>query len=411
MKRPFAWLALAVAVITLVAGGLYYVRIKRFWGITQTDFSVFYHAGYQMDRGVSPYEYHPTRYTTDAEYLFKYAPPVGLAMIPMSRLAVQDAIRWWYALTGLALIVALWGVRRLVRPTLASPAHAALIYGLLLLTILRPYLATLRLGQIDVVLAACLIAFLAALAARRDWLAGWWLAIPILCKLVPLVWLVYLAAARRWRAFAWTVIAMLGYLASPIIHLGLAGTGRAMRAWLGVLGTSGGNVEWLLRYKNQSVLSTVLRIIAGPHAETVTPSQWGIALGITGGLGILYGAWVWRAIRRARQAPDALDTLAAPSLVMIAMVIFSPHAWTATFIHLVLPYGVLIAYLVTRGRQDRIGWGLLAGSFLLVSATAPDAGLGSVLSRTVHLFTPMMWGAACLAAGVWRVSAHSREQT
>lgn len=403
MKRPFAWLALVAALITFVAGVLYYARIERFWGITQTDFSVFYHAGYQMDRGISPYEYRPTRYTTDAEYLFKYAPPLGLAMIPLSRLTVQDAIRWWYAITGLTLIAALWGVRRLVRPALSSRRREALMIGLLLLAILRPYLATLRLGQIDVFLAGCLIAFLAALAARRDWLAGWWLAIPVLCKLVPLVWLVYLAAARRWRALAWTAVAALGYLASPIMHLGFAGTARATREWLGVLGTSGGNVEWLLRYKNQSVLSAVLRAVAGP--DTVTAAHWGTALGITGGAGALYGLWVWQAIRRTRDASDALSTLAAPSLVMIAMVIFSPHAWTATFIHLLLPYGVLIAYLVTRGRRDRIGWGLLASSFLLVSATAPDAVLGPALSRAVHLLTPMTWGAMCLAAGVSRVSA------
>ncbi len=403
MRRPFLWLTLTIGLITLLAGSLYYARIDRFWGITQTDFSVFYHAGHQLDRGLSMYEHHPTHYTTNAEYLFKYAPPFGLAMIPLARFTVQTAIRWWYAITALALIGACWGIHGLVHAALVSRRHAWAINGLLLLSVLRPYLATLRLGQVDVVLAGCLIAFLVALHQRRDALAGWWLGIPILCKLVPSVWLLYLAATRRWRTLGWTLIAVLSYLASPLLRLGVAGTRRAIAEWLGVLNTSRGNLEWLLRYKNQSVVSAVLRVVAGPHAETATSAQVAVALGITGVLGLLYAGLVWRAVQRSCETSDPLQTLAAPSLVMIGMVVFSPHAWIATFIHLLLPYGVLITHLVTRAPRDRIGWGLLGVSFLLVSATAPDAGLGSSLSHTVHFLTPMLWGALCLAAGVWRL--------
>lgn len=405
MKRPFVWLVLTVGIITVIAGTLYYARIHRFWGITQTDFSVFYYAGHQIDTGFSMYEYHPTHYTTNAEYLFKYAPPFGLVMIPLAHATVQAAIRWWYAITALTLVGTLWGVRRLVQPTPMSPDRAAWLYGLLLLSVLRPYLATLRLGQVDVVLAACLVAFLVALARRRDALAGWCLGIPVLCKLVPAVWLGYLAAARRWRALIWTLIAMLSYLASPLLQLGVAGTRRALVEWLGVLTTSSGNMEWLLRYKNQSVVSAMLRAIAGLRADTATPAQWMAALGVTGALGLVYAGLVWRAMRKSGETTDPLQQMVAPSLVMIGMVIFSPHAWIATFIHLLLPYGVLIVYLVTRDPHDRVGWGLLAGSALLVSATAPDLVLGPALSRAVHTLAPMLWGTLCLAVGVWRVGS------
>lgn len=408
MQRPVIGMIACVALLTAIAGHLYHIRIHRFWGITQTDFSVFYQAGYQIDRRASMYEQHPTHYTTNEEYLFKYAPPVGLAMIPLSRLPVQTAIRWWYVITAVAFIGALWGVFRLTVPAglpAGRPAqrrHAAWIMGLLLLTVLRPYLANLRLGQIDVVLAGCLVAFLAALTRRRDALAGGWLGIPILCKLVPAIWLLYLVAARRWRTWSWTIVAMGGYLASPMPHLGVSGTWRVFLEWLETLKMAGGNYEWLVRYKNQSVLSAVLRVVGGARAESMTSTPVAVAGGITIALGLLYGWWVWRALRRDRDTADPLRRLIAPSLVMIAMVIFSPHAWIATFIHLLLPYGVVIAHLITRAPRDRIGWGLLAGSWLLVSATAPDL-LGSARSQAVHLAAPLMWGAMCLAIGVWRV--------
>lgn len=400
MRRPLAGLALVIGLMTLIAGARYYSRIHRFWGITQTDFSVFYQAGYQIDRRASMYEQHPTHYTTDKEYLFKYPPPFGFAMIPWSRLPIQVAIRWWYGLTAVALLGALWGIRRLVDPSLQD-GRFMVIAGMALLAVLRPFLANLRLGQIDVVLAGCLIGFLVAHRRRRDAAAGWWLGIPILCKLVPAVWLAYLAAARRWRALGWTLLAILTYLASPIPHLGFAGTRGAVMEWLGTLHASGGNHEWLLRYKNQSVLSAALRVIAGPQAETVTGGQLAAAMGVTAGFALLYGGWVWRAMRISRETDDPLCALVAPSLVMIAMVIFSPHAWIATFIHLLLPYAVLGAYLVTRAPDDRLGWGLFLGSVLLVSATAPDL-LGAA-SRAAHIASAVMWGAVCLAIGVRRI--------
>ncbi len=401
MRQPFLWLVGIVGIITAVTCSIYYARIERFWGITQTDFSVFYDAGHRADRHESLYEYRATRYTTDREYLFKYAPPFGVAMIPLSRLTVQVAIRWWYALTTLALVGAFASVRTLLRGTAAARDLPWAVYGLTLLAILRPYLANLRLGQVDVVLACLILGFLVALTRGRHLIAGGCLGVAILCKLVPGVWLLYLAATRRWRTIGWTLLAITVVLASPILVLGVAGTRAATAEWLAVLRTSSENWEWLVRFKNQSVLSAVLRGLVGSDATAVTPARLAVALGITVVLGLLYGWAVWQAIRRARAAQEPLRTLVAPSLVMVAMVIFSPHAWKATFIHLLLPYAVVSTYVVQC--RDRLAGALLAGSLLLVSVTAPDLLFDRLTSQAAHLYSPMTWGALLLAAGVWRV--------
>lgn len=406
-SRAFLGILGLAALITAVAAGLYFRRIDRFWGITQTDFSVFWYAGYQSRHHGSMYAYQPTRYTTDPEYRFKYAPPLGMAMRPLACLPIQHAIQWWYALTGLALLGALAGVRALVRPDpirdLSFPA-----YGFILLTILRPYLANLRLGQVDVLLACGLIGFLVALSRGRDLLAGLWLGIAILCKLVPAIWLVYLAALRRWRAMFWTLAAIALILTSPLPVLGPTRTAQAMAEWLTVLRTSSYNWEWLVRYKNQSVVSVVLRGLTGGNASAVTPGLLALALGIAAAALIAYGWMVWRAMRLSRSTENRLAALVPPALVMIGMVIFSPHAWKATYIHLLLPYTVLIAHLTTRDPSDRWGWVLLGGSFLLVSGTAPNLVLGSTRSQAIHLFAPMTWGALLLAAGLWRIPDKTR---
>lgn len=406
MRRLLILLALSIGLVTLVACTIYFERIDRFWGITQTDFSVFYDAGYRMTRHESLYEYRPTHFTTDREYLFKYAPPFALAMMPLAGLAVNVAIRWWYALTALALLGAVGGVCVLVRRATPRLPWEGILLACVM--ILRPYLANLRLGQVDVILAGLLIAFLVALQRRREVLAGWCLGATIVCKLIPAVWLIYLAMTRRWRALAWTLVAGAVYLASPVAHLGLEGTRQTLVEWWGVLGTAGGNWEWLVRPKNQSVLSLVLRGMTGSATAAVTPMTLRIAMGITTVAGLLYGWGVWRTIRRARADDRSLAALVPPALVMIAMVIFSPHAWKATFIHLLLPYTLVATHLIVRAPRDAVGWGLLAGSFLLVSATASDAGLGPTLADALAVLSPMTWGAGLLAAGVWRVGQDER---
>ena len=396
MRRPFVWVLLCVCLITGIAGAVYYQRIARFWGITKTDFTVYYFAGWRILHSQSMYA------TDDPEYLFKYAPPVGVAFTPLARLRIQHALWSWYALTGIAFCIALASVRSLLRRSAGVRELPLLGYALLVLAILRPYLSNLRLGQIDVVLACLLLIAVMAAERGRPMLAGWCLAATMICKLVPAVWLVYCAATRRWRVIGWTVIAMGAYLLLPIPTLGVAGTAHALRDWWAITQTSGQNWEWLVRFKNQSVLSTVLRMLSGGSMEHLTPLMMATALTVTVGLGLLYAAAVWRAITRPDARPG-LGRLVPASLTMIAMVIFSPHAWKATYIHLLLPYAVVVMHLLQQKSTDRWGWVLLGGSFALVSVTAPDVLLGRPLSHVIHTFSPMTWGAALLAAAVWRV--------
>ena len=403
MRRAFLGLVLLISVITGIAGAVFYPRIHRFWGITQTDFSVFYDAGYRCDRHESMYTYRATRYTTDREYLFKYAPAFGLAMIPLSRLPVQMALRWWYVIVGVSLLGAFACVTWLLRPTPTSPTIPGIAYVGSGLLILRPYLANLRLGQIDVILAALLLTFLVALQRRRDVLAGWCLAAAMLCKLVPAIWLVYLVMTRRWRALLWTGLAVIVYLASPALHLGVAGAWHATQEWWATLQVASENAEWLVRFKNQSVLSLMLRLLVGADPTAVTPIHLQVATGLTIVAALVFAWMIWRTWQRTGPLEHPVIRWSAPSLVMIAMVIFSPHAWKATFIHLLLPYAVLLVWLLTTARRDYLGWALLALSFLLISVTAPDLVLPRLVSQTAHLYSPMTWGALVLAVGMWRV--------
>ena len=403
VQRPYWWILVLVIATTLVACSLYYARIHRFWGITQTDFSVFYDAGWRLARHESPYPYRATRFTTDPEYRFKYAPPFAMAMMPLAALPVQTAIRWWYALSALAFLAAMGGVRFLLARDAALPSLPGWAWGLLFLTVLRPYLSTLRLGQVDVMLAALLIGFLAALSCGRQWLAGACLGIALLCKLSPAIWLFYLIAARAWRAILWTAVAILLLLASPIPHVGLGHTGQLMNDWWQVLQTASGNWEWLVRAKNQSLLSFILRVATGGDPAAMTPLLLNAAVGVTAALGVLFLAGIRRLMRGDLAASPSPAALAAPALTMIAMVLFSPHAWKATFIHLLLPYAVLIAHLTSDGRRDRMGWGCLVGSFALVSATAPNVVLGRPLAHGVNMLGPLTWGALLLAFALWRI--------
>ena len=96
--------------------------------------------------------------------------------------------------------------------------------------------------------------------------------------------------------------------------------------------------------------------------------------------------------------------LAGPAMLMIAMVIFSPNSWKATYIHLAFPYAVVAVYLTTVSAKDKLTRILLSASLILTVALAPDIFLGRSTSHTLHLFSPMTWGALLLAWAVVRIS-------
>jgi len=137
MRRP--WIGLVIAVLVITPSGPHLLQTRHaFLGDQQTDFSVFYDAGYDaidVSRCIPIAPRDSRRIANICSSMRRRRP----RLIPLSRLPVQIALRWWYVLLGGALLGAF------CLSDVAPPSHAGrptdlprLTYGLILVAALRP---------------------------------------------------------------------------------------------------------------------------------------------------------------------------------------------------------------------------------------------------------------------------------
>jgi alpha-1,2-mannosyltransferase len=241
--------------------------------------------------------------------LYMYAPPLGVAIAPLSGIELDTAVWMWWALhvAALALACALLPVPVAVR--LATFGVAALSFA----------------ATRDLVLGNVSVLLLVPLAAAWRWLdrpAGA-MAQALAMSVRPMlgVLLIWQALRRQWRAVAWTIGAGLTLIALTLPVVGIDG----YRDYLEVLRNLGGvsGVE-----RNSDLSSTALALGA---SETVATTA------LFAGYGIAIGAI---ALSLRRDAETGFVVTATASLLL------SPLLWDHYLAMLVLP----AAFLAARGR-------------------------------------------------------------
>jgi len=245
--------------------------------------------------------------------LYLYAPPLAVAIVPLTILSAASAANLWLWLR-LAVLVA--GVAAL---PISRPARAATL-GLAGLSF--PVLYDLNLGNLSVVLFA-----LSALIWRfRDRPAGAVaLAIAGTVRYPFAIVLVGWLAARRFKVVAWTVVAGLVVV---IATLPVVGVG----SWLDYVTTLTSLHDVSSGPENVSLATTAAAVgLPGPHAV------W-VGLGI----GIALVATVFAAMRR--------DPETAVVVSLAATILFAPFFHPHYLVELLVP----AAFLAGRGRW----WGL-----------------------------------------------------
>jgi hypothetical protein len=151
---------------------------------------------------------HPyARSLVGGDYAYLYSPAFAQVLAPLRLLPIG----WFVALWTLGLVGALaWTARRLALPLL----------------LLQPVIASIALGNVEILIAA-------AIVAGFRWPAAW--AFVLLSKVTPGIGLVWFAARREWRALA---IALGATAAIAAVSFAIAP--RLWFDWAEVLSRNGG---------------------------------------------------------------------------------------------------------------------------------------------------------------------------
>lgn len=387
-KRLEAAILLGLGLILLLRYPLHWLNAPPFL----MDFEVYRTASERLFQGEGAQLYTPT---SSEMMVFKYAPIWAIALAPLAWLPKHAAAIAWLILSVLCLVGTLaLGLRLLQRQGLhATPLIA--VAAVLLLT--RPLTEEMGNGQANSLWGFLTVGGLYALVHQRGWLAAALLAAASLLKLPALAFLLYMLMRREWGLAA-RVMAMLVALSlgpSPLIAphhpTGL------LTAWLQALADNGS--EYAFMIGNQSVLSMLGRFLRhdgfGLNLLNLTPS---VLLWVTAGLGLVTMLLI---ADPQRPSISPRRRLCDGAMLMVVMTIFSPSAWTATYLTLSFPILVALATLLHQGTHQRIGRiALILGGLIGLMSLLTHSGPWRLMRMTqwhgerylflVFMFLPVM---------------------
>ena len=320
--------------------------------MTMVDLMVYRNASPELFTG-QLYDWRLKEFSDQFALPFTYPPFAALLFVPLSRVSWAVA-RWIWQLGSLAC---LWWLVRTALTLVARDTpgadpdpdrwrrRAMLATGLAIWT--EPVRTTLNYGQVNLVLAAVL---LATMTAARSWLGGLGVGVTAGVKLTPAVSGLYFVATRRWAAAVWSAVAFLGTVA-----LGwLLAPGLSNQFWFHLLGDAS---------RVGPVGSAINQSLRGALSRTVGHDVGNGPLWIL--FVVLSGALLgWALIATGR----AGDRVAGVVAVQFFGLLVSPISWSHHWVWMVpavlwLLYGPARTHLLAR--VTAVLWLLAVGSFLI----------------------------------------------
>jgi hypothetical protein len=310
-------------------------------------------------------------------------------MIPLSRLHKHKAVPIWYLSIFAFFIGAIYFIKKILTINGGPRPLSKTFYFLGILLSLRFLLSVVQRVQSDCLVLFLLSLFILALFYKKDAWAGFSLAAAAMVKLTPLIFIPYLLLRKRFKAVLSCGLFSAVFLFIPALYVGWMRNLQYLNNWFLVHRKN--PAEYLLWYKNQSLLSALLRLFG-------KDSPAGFILFIVLALALFWAIFLFT--RKARKNFSNFSYLTEISLVLILMIVLSPLAWKHTFVHLLIPHLVLLYYVLYINPQDKIIKGLLIASFFLNTVLNPE--LTKPVAQLIQQYSNVTWGALILYAALLR---------
>ena len=318
---------------------------------------------------------------------FTYPPFAVLVLLPLALGTETTATVLLTVVSGVLVVATTWWLIAPVAERHGWPRWVALGVAVPVVFALEPVRETLGWGQIDLVIAALVLADVVALGRGSRW-AGVGIGLAAAIKVTPGLFLVYLAATRRWRA---AVVATGTFGAATLLGLAVDPS-ASVRYWTSTLWRTD-RVGDPVGTNDQSLLGLLARLAyPGPPERAL----WAALAAAVLGLGLV------RAVRLNRSGDD----LAGATVVGLAGCLVSPISWVH-HLYWVVP-ALIVLVDVAAGTPPAAPWArrrprtarAVAGTGAVVvgapflgsliwffARTPPNVdGIGDVLGRNAYVF-------------------------
>lgn len=208
-KRTAAILGLLVLVVFTIQACRKANREQGF------DLTCYLDGGDLALQGLSPY-------VKEAHFEFLYPPFFALEMVPLAILPVTLATILWSLLTAWAAVYMFRTVRRFVT---GDPERAFDVRDLVALVAItaisfRIVHSNFTNGQVNLIMAGMVTAFLVAWRNGKHGSAGFWLALAVHTKSLPILLLGMLLVRAQWRTIGWTAVWGIVMTLLPVVAWG-----------------------------------------------------------------------------------------------------------------------------------------------------------------------------------------------
>ncbi|UCB57066.1 MAG: DUF2029 domain-containing protein [Candidatus Omnitrophota bacterium] len=318
-------------------------------------------------------------------------------MIPLSRLHMHLSVPIWYLSIFIFFIISIFFITKILTLQDKTKTLSKTFYFLGILMSLRFLLSVIQRVQSDALVLFLLAGFIYALFLKKDILAGFSLAGAFAVKLTPLIFFPFLILRKKFKAAASFLLFVLFYGFSPALYLGFNKNLEYLKSFLLVHRQN--PADYIMWYKNQSLLSCLLRFLTQPSQVSILNLNPQVVYIIFAILAAFLFSLIFIS-RKKTHRTSGFSYLADVSLVLICMIIFSPLAWKHTFVHLIIPHLVLLYYIFYLNPQDKITKVLVISSFLINTMLNPE--ITGSLSKIIQLYSNVTFGTLLLYAALLR---------
>lgn len=312
---------------------------------------------------------------------YLYAPFFAYVMAGLRMLIPHErvALFIWFLSSYLFLYLILRLISRIIQDNIDGRQLPSYFYPVLLFLCLRFFISNIQLGQVNIHLDFIILLSLYYLYQKKDTRAGVLLAFGGLIKLPLFIFVLFFLLEKRIKALISCFISVIILLLLPVFHLGWNENIFFLKSWINTLLIKSADIAG---FKNQSLVSFFVRFlkILFPGWEFSNLYSWGYIVGSGASFGLFLLSFY---MYTCKVSSEKLRFWGKVSILMILMVISSPTAWRATFIHLLLPYGFVLSVWWFYDRNQKFIPLCLIFSFLLSSLITGDL-FGSKLNEWIQ---------------------------
>jgi len=318
---------------------------------------------------------------------FKYSPVFAMLMTPLAQLPIKISSRIFWSFNFLAFILILFLSKRLITKEQLTFKQYWILFFFPILFTSRFIINAWDSGSMNVVMLLLVIISLWTIHKDQTLLSACALALSIMFKYMPVIFIPYFLLRGKPRLAIWTGVLMAFYCLLPAIYLGVDLQWEYLSKWIpSILGNSFDPVSWY-HYKNQSIFSMALRLFTVGTTEALPFAQFGTPGAMR--IGIIISIFIYILILYPKKSHK--NHLLDYALLLLCMAIFNPNAWMMNFVNLIFAYVLLMYYLIKVRFKDFLTLGLVIVSFMLTS-WASESIVGNDIEILLERYSSVTFG-------------------